>query len=105
MVKAAGETVNVSAFEVVPPGFATVTAAVPGEATSVAGIAAVSWESLTKVVVRFEPFHLTVELETKFVPLTVKVKAELPAVAELGLMLVSAGAPAETTRLKAFVAV
>src|SRR5262245_57537143 len=105
MVNAAGETVNVRAFEVLPPGFATVTAADPGEATSVAGIAAVSCELLTNVVVRFAPFHLTVELETKFEPLTVNVKAGLPVTAELGLMLVSIGPPAETTRLKALLAV
>ena len=30
MVNAAGETVKVRAFEVLPPGFATATAAVPG---------------------------------------------------------------------------
>jgi hypothetical protein len=105
MVKTAAETVNVRAFDVLPPGFAIVTLAVPGKATSVAGIAAVSWELLTNVVVRFEPFHLTVELETKFVPLTVKANAGLPAAAALGLMLVSIGAEAETTRLKTLVAV
>jgi hypothetical protein len=42
MVNAAGETVNVRAFEMLPPGFATVTGTAPGEAMSVAGIAAVS---------------------------------------------------------------
>ena len=105
MVKIAGETVNVSAFDVLPPEFATVTAAVPGEATSAAGIAAVSWELLRNVVVRFEPFHLTVELEAKLEPLTVKVRAGPPAFTEFGLILVSTGAPAETTRLKALVAV
>ena len=104
MVNAAGETVKVRAFEMLPPGFATVTAAVPGEAMLLAGIAAVSRELLTNVVVRFDPFHLTVELETKFVPLTVKANAGLPAAAALGLMLVSIGAEAETTRLKALVA-
>ena len=73
------------------------TVAVPGEATSVAGIAAVSWELLTNVVVRFEPFHLPVEPETKLVPLTVKVEAGLPAGTVLGLMLVSTGAAAAVT--------
>ena len=105
MVKAAGETVNVRAFDVLPPGFLTVTPAVAVEAMSLAGIAAVSWEALTNVVVRFDPFHLTVELETKFVPSTVKVKAGLPTVNVLGFRLVSTGAPADTVRLKAFVAV
>lgn len=42
MVNAAGETVNVRAFEMFPPGFATVTATVPSEAMLLAGIAAVS---------------------------------------------------------------
>ena len=72
---------------------------------SLAGIAAVNWEALTNVVVRFDPFHLTVEPETKFVPLTVKVNAGPPAGTVLGLRLVSTGAAAETTRLKALVAV
>ena len=105
MVKVVGETVNVRAFDVLPPGFATVTLAVPVEAMSLAGIAAVSWEALTNVVVRFDPFHLTVELETKFVPSTVKVKAGPPAVNVLGFKLLSTGAPAATARLKALVAV
>jgi hypothetical protein len=104
MVNAAGETVNVRAFEMFPPGFATVTPTVPGEAMLLAGIAAVNWELLTNVVVLFDPSHRTVEFETKFEPFTVKVRAGPPAVAELGLMLVSTGAPAETTRAKAFVA-
>lgn len=56
------------------------------------------------VVVRFDPFHRTVEFETKFEPFTVNVKAGPPAAAELGLMLVSTGAAAETTRPKALVA-
>jgi hypothetical protein len=47
---------------------------------------------LTKVVVRFTPFHLTVELETKCVPLTVKVNAGPPAGVEFGLILFSTGA-------------
>jgi hypothetical protein len=73
---------------------------------SVAGIAAVSWVLLTNVVVRFDPFHLIVELETKLEPLTVKVKAGPPAFAELGLILLNTGAAAaESTRVKALVAV
>jgi len=104
MVKAAEETVNVRAFDVLPPGFATVTLAVPVEAMSLAGIAAVNWEALTNVVVRFAPFHLTAELETKFVPSTVNVKAGPPAVKVLGFRLISTGAPAATARVKALVA-
>jgi hypothetical protein len=51
---------------------------------SLAGIAAVSWLLLTKAVVRFEPFHFTIEPETNFLPLTVSVKAGPPALALLG---------------------
>ena len=43
------------------------------------------------MVVRFEPFHLTTELEMKLVPFTVRVKPAPPAVAELGLRLVVVG--------------
>jgi hypothetical protein len=105
MVKSAGATVNVTALDVLPPGFATVTLAVPGEAMSLARIDAVSWEAPTNVVVRFEPFHLTVELETKFIPSTVKVKAGPPAGTALGFRLVSTGAEGEITKLNALVAV
>jgi hypothetical protein len=97
--------VKVRALEVLGPGFRTVMLAVPCVATSVAGIAAVSWALLTKVVVRLDPFHLTVELETKLEPLTVKAKAGPPAFAELGLILLKTGATAERTRVKALVAV
>ena len=37
------------------------------------------------------PFHLTTELEMKLVPVTVRVNPEPPAVAELGLKLLSVG--------------
>jgi hypothetical protein len=40
------------------------------------------------VVVRLTPFHLTTEVEEKFVPVTVSVKAEPPAGAQAGLRLV-----------------
>ena len=105
MVKTGGETVNVRAFDVLPAGFATVTVAAPREATSLAEIAAVNWDTLINVVVRFDPFHLTVEPEPKLLPLTVRVKAGLPAGTVLGLMLLSTGVATETTRLKALVAV
>jgi len=79
--------------------------AVPGAAMSAAGMAAVTRELLTKVVVRSDPFHLATELETKLVPLTVNVKAGPPANTVLGLMLVTAGAKVETTRVKDLFAV
>jgi len=85
-------TVNVSAFEAEPPGFVTVTCAVPAAATSVAGMAAVSWVALTNVVVRVPPFHLTVAPLTKLVPVTVRVKAGLPAWALVGESAVMVGA-------------
>ena len=88
-----GVIVKVWALEVPPPGVGlkTVTLAVPAVAMSVARIAAVSWVVLTNVVVRSVPFHLTTELEIKFVPLTVRVKAVPPAVADVGLRLVVVG--------------
>jgi hypothetical protein len=97
--------VKVRAFEVLGPGFSTVMLAVPTVATSAAGIAAVSWELLTNVVVRFEPFHLTVEFETKLEPLTVNVKAGPPAIAELGLRLLRIGAVAVTAKERTLVVV
>jgi hypothetical protein len=85
--------VKVWPLEVPPPGVGlkTVTLAVPAVAMSAARIDAVTWVALTYVVVRFVPFHLTTELEMKLVPFTVSVKADPPAVAELGLRLVVVG--------------
>ena len=85
--------VKVWAFEVPPPGVGlkTVTWAVPAVAMSAARIDAVTWVEETYVVVRFVPFHLTTELEMKFVPFTVRVKPAPPAVADEGLRLVVVG--------------
>jgi hypothetical protein len=47
---------------------------------------------LIQVVARAVPFQRIIEEATKFVPVTMRVKPTPPAVAELGLMLVSAGA-------------
>ena len=69
----------------------TVTAGVPAEAMSVAGIAAVSWVAETRVVVRADPAKLTTEVETKPVPLTVKVNPGSPAVFVSGERVVMAG--------------
>jgi len=85
--------VNVCAFDVPPPGaaFTTVTEAVPAFATRAAVTVAVSCVEETNVVVSAVPFHFTVEVETKPVPLTVKVKPPLPAVTQVGLIDVVAG--------------
>ena len=78
--------------DVTPPGFNTVTFTVPAAAISAATIEAVNWVALTKVVVRLDPPHCTTEPLTKFVPLTVSVNPELPAVVDEGLRLVIVGA-------------
>jgi hypothetical protein len=68
-------TANVTAFEVPPPGAGlnTVMEGVPVLVMSLARIAAVSCVALTNVVTRAVPLILTAEVETKFVPFTVKV--------------------------------
>ena len=78
--------------EALAAGLETDTVAVPENAVSVAGICAVSCVALTKVVGRATPFQFTVEaptaepftveLFTKFVPLTVSV---IPAVPQKGV--------------------
>ena len=80
-------------MEVPPPGVGlnTVTLAVPATAMSEARIEAVSWVEETYVVVRSAPFQRTTEPETKFVPFTVRVNADPPAIAEEGLRLVVVG--------------
>jgi hypothetical protein len=65
--------VKVTVFDV-PVGFETETPALGGNAVSVARIAAVSWFVLTNVVARAEPFQLTTDPLTKFVPFTVNAK-------------------------------
>jgi hypothetical protein len=87
-----GLIVNVNTLEVAPPGFCTVTFAVPCEAMRAADTGAVNWLALTNVVVRADPFHCTVDPLTKSDPFTVRVNAALPAAAEFGLRLDSEGA-------------
>lgn len=70
-------------------------------ARSLAGIVAVTCVALTKVVARFEPFHCTMEFETKFVPVAVNVNAAPAAVALEGEMLVSVGAGLLTVNVTA----
>jgi len=86
--------VNVNAADAPPPGggLVTVTCAEPTVAMSLAGIEAVSCVLLTNIVGRLEPFHCTVVLETKPVPVTVNVKPDPPAVAEEGESKLSWGA-------------
>ena len=88
-----GLIVNVTEFEVPPPGagLTTVTDAVPAVATFAAGTLAVSWVDETNVVIRATPFQLTVEVETKLVPFTVKVNLALPAAVEVGLIELMVG--------------
>ena len=59
---------------------------------SLAGICAVSWAAEIKVVGRFDPFQRTSDELTKLVPVTVRVNAAPPAVAELGMRLIRVGA-------------
>ena len=89
----AGVIVNVRTEEVPPPGegLTTVTLAVPVEVTSPAVMAAFKLVLETKVVERALPFHWTVEVGKKFVPVTVNVNAALPATTEVGLTVVRVG--------------
>jgi hypothetical protein len=84
---------SVTAFDVPPPGagLTTVTVAVLIAVMSLAGIAAVTWVSLTKLVGRSDPFQRTTEFKTKPVPFTMSVKAGPPAPARFGLIVVIAG--------------
>ena len=81
--------VKVRELEVPPPGAGlnTVTEAVPATAMSAAVITAVNRVEETKVVVRFAPFHRTIEPATKLLPLTVRTKSVPPAVVDVGLKL------------------
>jgi len=92
--------VNVAPAEV-PPVAVTVTLAAPVAATRFAGTVAVSCVALTKVVVNAVVPHITAAPDTKPEPLTVRVNAEAPAMAEAGTKLVIEGcASTENTRFK-----
>jgi hypothetical protein len=73
--------VNGTGSEVPPPGggLKTVTWAVPGVAMSLAKMAAVSTELLTKLVGRSDPFQRTTDAGTKREPLSVSVNPGSPA--------------------------
>ncbi len=83
---------NAAGADGLPTELAAVMLALPALAIKLAGTAAVSCVALTNVVVRPVPFHCTVAVERKPVPLTVNVNAAPPAVADVGLRLVIATA-------------
>jgi hypothetical protein len=79
-------TANAELADTPPPGagFVTVTLNDPAVAISVAVIAAVNWEALTKVVVAAVPLKFTTDDELKFEPFTVSVNVLPPAKAFVG---------------------
>jgi hypothetical protein len=77
---------------VAPPGRTTVTLADPWVAIAVFGTAAVTLVALTKVVVRAVVPKLTTAPVAKYVPVTVRVNAAPPCVADVLLRRVSVGA-------------
>src|SRR5436190_288154 len=80
--------VSVTGVDVVPEhvGFTTVIAAVPALAMRMAGTVAVSCVKETYVVANAVPFQLTVDVETKFVPVTVNVNCGPPGATQVGSM-------------------
>ena len=82
---------NVTAFDVPPHGLTTVIETVPGLAMREAATVAVSCVEETNVVVSAAPFQFTIEVETKFVPFTVRVNCGSPAAAQVGLIELMAG--------------
>jgi hypothetical protein len=101
-----GEIVKLWAFDVPPPGagLLTVMLAVPAVAMSLAEIDAVKLVAPLTVVVRSDPFHRTVEPETKLDPLTVRANSGLPATAESGLIPVIDGTGFWIVRVNSLVA-
>jgi hypothetical protein len=83
---------NVTAFDVPPHGLTTVIEAVPGLAMREADTVAVSCVEEINVVVSAAPFQFTIEVETKFNPLTVNVNCGSPAAAQVGLSELMVGA-------------
>src|SRR5271154_4731780 len=95
-------TVNAAVVVTPPPGggFDTETWAVPPYWTSVARMAACNCVLLIYVVDRKELFHSTTDVEAKPFPLTVNVKAPLPAVAVFGEIDDRLGVGVGTTAVK-----
>ncbi len=85
---------NVIAFDVPPHGVTTVIEAVPGLAMRAADTVAVSCVEETNVVVSAAPFQFTIEVEMKFVPLTVNVNCGSPHAAQIGLSELMVGTAA-----------
>ena len=75
---------NKAGSDAIPPGFATVTFAVPAFAISEELMLTVTCELLTNVVVRGLPFQLATAPETNPVPFTVRVNAGPPGTTVLG---------------------
>ena len=80
--------------EVPPPGvgLTTVTSAVPWVVRSEPGTRATRSVELPKPVASGLPFHWAVEVETKFVPVSVRVTAGVPTMADVGAIDVRVGA-------------
>lgn len=84
-----GLTVNVSAAEVAPPGFVTITYGFPAMAIELAEISAISCVEFTKLVGTLIRLKLTSEPCTKPAPFTVRANAGPPAVALDGEILLT----------------
>jgi hypothetical protein len=93
--------VNITAPELPPPGagLTTVTIAVPAVAMSAGVIAACKLVLERKVVARALPFHSTVAEETKLDPVTVTVKAAVPATTAFGFREVTVGTGLSTVNV------
>jgi hypothetical protein len=81
--------------ETVPPGLPTVITVLLGFAMKLEGTTAVNCVALTKVVVSDEPAQITTDPETKPVPVTVRLNDGPPAIANVGLRLVTLGTGTE----------
>ena len=92
VIEGVASTGNVIAFEVPAHGLTTVIEAVPGKAMREADTVAVSCVEETNVVVSAAPFQFTIEVEMKFMPLTVNVNCISPSEAQVGLRELMAGA-------------
>src|SRR4029077_12509041 len=86
-------TVRPTDPEIPPPGVGleTLMGNVPDTKTSAAVSCAVNWVALTNVVARSTPLSRTMEVLTKFVPLTVNTKAASPALLLLGERALTVG--------------